>query len=90
MPTLRYFKLAVFILILVLLYLFSDQGFFKLRRLRATEKRLKQENIELANKNSEMQAEIARLKDPGYLEKFIRDKIGYVKTNELVIEMGRP
>ena len=75
---------------MILLCLFSDQGFFKLGRLKAMEARRQRENISLADKNNELQAEIARLKTQTYLEKLIREKMGYVRPGEIMIELASP
>ncbi len=90
MRVMRYLKFLAFTFVLVLLCLFGDQGFFKLQRLRAAEQRLKQENFEMADKNTKLQEEVVRLKDSHYLEKMIHERMGYVKPDEIVIELGSP
>ena len=88
--SLRYLKLSVYVLCLVLLCLFSDQGFFRLRRLKATEARLKGENLQWVKKSGELQEEIRLLKDSSYLERFVRDKMGYVRSDEVLVEIAAP
>ena len=79
-------KLLIFILTMSLLAAFGNQGGVKLVRLKNVEKTLREENRLLAEHNMTLIKEIHDLKDPGHLERYIRDELGFVQADEILYE----
>lgn len=81
-------RILFFILVLGLLVSFGNQGWIKLYHLKHFEQSLQKENSRLEGENSTLQEEIERLKTADYLERFIRDEMGFVRGNEIVYEIS--
>lgn len=73
----------------VLWLLFApDWGLFHYRRLQGQIDSLTRENMDLEERNVELQKEIDRLQnDDAYLEEVARQKYGLLKENETVYEV---
>ncbi len=80
-------RVLFFILFLSLLVSFGNQGWVKWYKLRQFERNLENEIRFLSESNLTLQKEIADLKDPQYLEGYIREELGYVRDNELLYEI---
>lgn len=79
-------KILSFTVFLGVLAGFGNEGWVKLYKLRQHESVLEDQNRLVADHNLELQFEIERLKDPKYLEAYVRREMGYVRDNELVYE----
>lgn len=75
---------------MALLAAFGNGGWVKLYRLRNVEKSLMEENRLLTDHNMNLAKEISDLKDPLYLERIIREELGFVKDNEILYELPTP
>ena len=82
----RFILLTLF---LVLLTLLGDQGGWRLYRLKQISHRLQSDNLSLGQQNSELVAEIGRLQDSEYLERLIREERGYLRDDELLLEIPK-
>ncbi len=65
--------------------LFGKNGLLDVMRLNALHKNLQRENEELERKQSELRQEILRLKDGQQLEFLARDRLGLLKSDEVLI-----
>ena len=86
----RFFTLGALAIVAVfgLLSLFGENGLLDRIRLQAMHHRLEGEILELREEREEFLAEIARLKDPRYVEFLARDRLGLMKANEIFIILG--
>ena len=85
----RIFFIVFFLIIAFLCYsfFFADMGYLKYRQLRHNEKKLIKEIKEISAENELLKREIELLKkDPNYLEKYAREKFGFVKPGEMVFQ----
>lgn len=80
-------RLVIFILFLALLAFFGNEGWLKFYKLKSVENGLREENRLLAEHNMTLLTEIDDLKDPKYLEHYIREELGYVKAGEVLYEL---
>lgn len=80
-------SLFIFIALLSLLIGFANQGWIRLYHLLQAEKTLTHQNQLLADKNDLLRLEINRLKDPDYLRHYIRQEIGFLRSDEIVFEL---
>lgn len=62
----------------------GEQGLLKLHQLHQTEERLEEMITDINAENDALATEIALLKDPRYLEKVIRDELGYLRPDEVI------
>lgn len=77
-------KFLFFILCLGLLVSFGNEGWYKLLKMKRIASSLAEENRLLAEYNLTLIKEISDLKDPEYLEKYIREELGFAKDNEML------
>ncbi len=80
-------KLALLTLFIFSLTLFGDQGLIRLYRLKKMARQIDRENSALLRQNNELVGEIARLKEPDYLEHLIRQEKGYIREGEQLVEI---
>lgn len=66
--------------------IFGDQGLLTRRSLRQTEHSLLTREQELTHAIEALHQETRRLKDPAYLEIFLRKELGYVRPGETVFQ----
>lgn len=69
---------------------FGDQGVATLRSLRAQLHQREREEGQLREQIRQLELELARLKDPEYLEQVIRAELGYVKPGEHIYQFMKP
>jgi cell division protein FtsB len=75
---------------LLLVVVFSDNGWLELRRMRATHVRLLQENDRLNLDNQRMYRSIERMKnDPEFMENVARRELGMIRGDELIFTFKR-
>ncbi len=74
------FAAAIFALFAVL----GDQGLLRLRQVRDTEKRLDQMIEHIQSENDKLSTEAQLMRDDKYLEKVIREELGYLRPDEVV------
>lgn len=79
-------RLLFFIAVLSLLVSFGNEGWVRLYQLRRVEASLEEQNRLVALQNDEIRREIEDLKDPKYLERFIRNELGYSREGETLYE----
>lgn len=65
---------------------FGNQGWVKLYKLKQFEKNMEHENRLLAENNAALRQEIDDLKDPGYVERYIREELDFVRDNEVLFQ----
>ncbi len=65
--------------------LFGKNGLLDVMRLNALHKNLQKENEEIERKQAELRQEILRLKDGQQLEFLARDRLGLLKSDEVLI-----
>jgi cell division protein FtsB len=82
-------RFVFFILFLSLLVSFGNEGWFKLYRLKQFERMLQKKNELLVQNNAALLKEIRNLKDPRYLEHYIREELGYLKDDEVLYEFSQ-
>lgn len=75
-----------FILLLSLLVAFGNEGWVKLYKLRQMDTDLAEENRLWALQNEKIRREIDDLKDPKYLERLIRNDMGFAREGEILFE----
>lgn len=68
-----------------ILGLFGKNGVLDMIRLKSLHRGLDEEIAELQNEQEELKSEIARLKDPRYVEFLARDRLGLLRANEIFI-----
>lgn len=69
---------------------FGDQGLLKLHQMSKNEQHLEQMMAEVEAENDSLAREIEQLKDPEYLEKVVRNELGYLRPNEVVYFVTKP
>jgi cell division protein FtsB len=75
---------------LLLVVVFSDNGWLELRRMRAAHVRLLQENDRLNQDNQRMYRSIERMqKDPEFMENVARRELGMIRGDELIFTFKR-
>ena len=75
---------------LLLVVVFSDNGWLELRRMRATHARLLQENERLNLDNRRMYRSIERMQnDPEFMENVARRELGMIRGDELIFTFKR-
>ena len=79
-------RLLLFILVLGLLICFGNEGWVRLYKLRAAEASLEAQNRLLTLQNEKSRHEVEDLKDPKYIDHFIRNEMGYVREGEIAYE----
>lgn len=62
----------------------GDQGLLKLHQMRLTEAQLGQMVHEVRAENNRLAIEIERLKETPYLEKVVREELGFLRPDEVV------
>lgn len=68
---------------------FGSGGVVDLRRLRADQVQAEQEAYDLAQRNQQLRDHLARLDhDDAYLEKMVREHLGWVKPGERLYRVG--
>lgn len=65
--------------------IFGDEGLMKLRKLYTLKDQVQKDTNELYRTNQRIAREITHLKDPINSERLIREKLGYVKSNEYIL-----
>ena len=81
-------QLLSFIILLSLLAFFGNQGGLKLYRLKQFEKKLIQKNQLLSEENGSLRKEMIALKNKKYLERLIREDMGFVRENETIYDVA--
>jgi cell division protein FtsB len=71
---------------LSLLVSFGNEGWVKLYQLRRVEASLEEQNHLVALQNDKIRREIDLLNDPKYLERLIRNEMGYAREDEKLYE----
>jgi cell division protein FtsB len=79
-------RLLFFIAVLSLLVSFGNEGWVKLYQLRRVEASLEEQNHLVALQNDKIRREIDLLNDPKYLERLIRNEMGYAREDEKLYE----
>ena len=80
--------IIIFGLTITLISLIGDKGYLELRELKLTEANLEAEIIELEANKLEWSEKIQAIKqNPDYIETFAREKFGFVKRDEIVLEI---
>jgi cell division protein FtsB len=79
-------RLFFFILLLSLLASFGNEGWVKFYKMRQAVASLESQNRAVAAENEKIRREIENLKDPKYLDHFIRNEIGFVREGESLYE----
>ncbi|MBI5181411.1 MAG: septum formation initiator family protein [Nitrospirae bacterium] len=71
----------------ILSFLFSDLGFIRYIKMRATHNQLKEDISRLEDENRRFKKDAEALKsDPEYIEKLARERLGLVKEGETVYQ----
>lgn len=81
-PILRWGGIVLFSL--TFFAVFGDQGLRKLHQTRSLEDRLEKQMLVLGHENERLVQELKRLGDLAYLEKIVRDEMGYLRSDEVV------
>jgi cell division protein FtsB len=79
-------RLLFFIAVLSLLVSFGNEGWVRLYQLRRVGASLEEQNHLIALQNDKIRLEIEDLQDPKYLERFIRNEMGYAREGETLYE----
>jgi cell division protein FtsB len=80
---------GLIVIILVFGYMvFSDQGLARLYHLRQTENMVMQKNDEFRQEISQLKDEIKRLQKPAYLERVVREELGFLRSDEILYYVG--
>jgi cell division protein FtsB len=82
-------RIIFYILFLGLLVSFGNEGWFKFLKLKKFEQSLQDQNQLLAEQNVVLTKSIEDLKDPKYLEHYIRQELGFVRGDEILYEFGQ-
>jgi len=83
--------LALFGTAMVAISLFGDQGLFAYRSLYGQSRQLRREVTELEAREDYLTRQIHALRsDPAAIEKLARQKFGYAKPGEIVIQLPKP
>lgn len=69
----------------IFLIVFGSEGLLKLKDLYRLKDQVQKENQELFKNNQKLKSENTLLKEPTYTEQLIREKLGYVKSNEKIL-----
>ena len=85
MTKMRWVKLGG--LLLFLLTLFGRHGAIRLYEIKSIARGLQNENRVLARLNQELAEEIVKLREPETLERIIRDERGYIRKDEMLLEI---
>jgi len=64
---------------------FGDEGLLKLKSLYALQTQVQTDTHDLYLANQKLAREIAHLKDPVNSERLVREKLGYIKSNEYIL-----
>ena len=75
--------IAIFLIVSFLISLSKGIGRLSLVKREITKKQVEVSEIE--RKNEKLKEELARIQTPQYIEKQIRNKLGLVKTGEIVV-----
>jgi len=71
--------------------LFGDNGYLELLRLKSTHQKLKHTQARLTQENLELYRSIDRLKnDSVYVENIARQELGMIRSDEVVFTFKRP
>ncbi len=65
--------------------IFGEEGLVKLKKLYALRDQVQKENQELYRSNQKLAREINHLKIPSNAERLVREKLGYIKSNEYIL-----
>lgn len=65
--------------------IFGDEGLLKLRSLYALKDEVQKETNDLYRANQKLAREVNHLKDPINSERLVREKLGYIKSNEYIL-----
>jgi len=68
--------------------IFGDEGLLKLRKLYTFKDQVQKENQELYLANQKLAREVNQLKESSNTERLIREKLGYIKSNEYILILG--
>lgn len=79
-------RFLFFVVLLAALASFGNQGWVRLYKMRQAEAALDEQNRVSAAENEKIRREIENLKDPKYLEHFIRNEIGLAREGETLYE----
>ena len=80
-------RLIFILLVLVAVVLIYLPGFSKLQQLREENRILREKIDALAKTNRELKKEKEKLeKDPSYIEKIAREKLGMAKEGEIILK----
>lgn len=78
-----------FMLILLGLIVFSDNGLAELNRLHKEKERIARQNLILSKKNYRLYRTIQRLKsDPAFVEHIARKELGMVGTHQIIFKFS--
>ncbi|MBW2621447.1 MAG: septum formation initiator family protein [Deltaproteobacteria bacterium] len=84
------FLLIFMALAFALTLLYSNQGFFHLRRLEAEKTKLESANQDIKEENKLFLEKIERIKDdPKYIEDVARKKLGLVRPDEQIYRLKK-
>lgn len=82
------FKIFLFIIVIFFLLNLYLPLYFRWRRFREEEKKLLTKIENLKEEISNLEKDLKALeKDPHLLEKLVREKLGFVKENELIVDI---
>lgn len=79
-------RFFIFIAVLSLLVAFGNEGWVKFYKLRQVAASLEDQNRLIYLQNERIRTEIANLQDSKYLERFIRNELGYTREGEFLYE----
>jgi len=81
------FKIFLFIIVIFLINLYLPL-YFRWRKFKEEEKRLLAKIEDLKEEVSNLEKDLKSLeKDPSLLERLVREKLGFVKENELIVDI---
>jgi cell division protein FtsB len=82
--------LSLFGVAMIAISLFGDQGLFAYRSLANQARQLRQEVTALESQEDDLARQIHALRsDPAAIEKLARQKLGFAKPGEIVIQLPR-
>lgn len=84
------FHIAVALLIAALCWftIFGNQGLYRLHELKKTNQKMRHEISSLKEQIKDRENQITLFSDPVYLEKIVRQELGYVKPYEVIFQLS--
>ncbi len=79
-------KILILTFFLSLLAFFGNEGWLRLYHLKTIENELVAKNTLLEKENQEIRQEILNLQDKEFMMHYIRNRLGYIRDNEIIFE----